>query len=296
MTRNLRIFTLVLLLMGLGMAACKGAPVGDDPNKTDLDAYVGEAILQANAGQYPPSDFATQAHVTLKTVENGDAVTVYAMALYLEFVYADDGLTVSGGSHMPVAVTFKKNSGGAYELEEYWMPRDGTEYALSIKEKFPADIVADALDAQQYVLTETQACYANAVAHGDVDTDAILGNLIETIASEPAEASNPGAYIEAHAFEYRELLYYGDATLRYAYGRFLAGGQTDLQSHILLSAMRELLGDEDLDTITAGSAQDWFDQWKDQAVSLRDANSIAYMEENYPKTALMLEIMEGTKP
>jgi predicted nucleic acid-binding protein len=60
--------------------------------------------------------------------------------------------------------------------------------------------------------------------------------------------------------------------------------------------MRELLGDEDLDTITAGSAQDWFDQWKDQAVSLRDANSMAYMEENYPKTALMLEIMEGTKP
>jgi hypothetical protein len=296
MTKNLRIFAAVLMLMGLGMTACKGAPVGDDPNKIDLDAYVGEAILQANAGQYPPSDFVTQAHVTLKTEENGDTVTVYAMALYLEFVYADDGLTVSGGSHMPVAITFKKNSGGAYELEEYWMPRDGTEYAPSIKEKFPADIVADALDAQQYVLTETQACYANAVAHGDVDTDAILGNLIETIASEPAEASNPGAYIEAHAFEYRELLYYGDATLRYAYGRFLAGGQTDLQSHILLSAMRELLGDEDLDTITAGSAQDWFDQWKDQAVSLRDANSMAYMEENYPKTALMFEIMEGTKP
>ena len=296
MTKNLRIFTAVLLFFGLVLAACAGASVGDDPDKTNLDAYVGEAILQANAGQYPPSDFATQAHVTLKTVESGDTVTVYAMALYLEFVYADDGLTVSGGSHMPVAVTFKANTEGDYELVEYWMPRDGTEYAPSIEGKFPPDIATDALDAQQYVLAETQACYANAIAHGNVDTDAILGNLIKTIASAPAEASNPGAYIEAHAFEYRELLYYGDATLRYAYERFLVGGQTDLQSHILLSAMRELLGDEDPDTITAGSAQDWFDQWKNEAINLRDTNSLAYMEENYPKTALMLEMLEGTEP
>ncbi len=293
MTKNLRILTAVLLFIGLGMAACAGAPVGDDPNKTDLDAHVSEAILQANAGQYPPSDFATQAHVTLKTVESGDTVTVYAMALYLEFIYADDGLTLSGGSHMPVAVTFKKNVGGYYELEEYWMPRDGTEYAVSINEKFPPDIAADALDAQQYVLAETQECYAKAVAHGNVDTDAILGNLIETIASTPAEASNPGAYIEAHAFEYRELLYYGDATLRYAYGRFLAGGQTDLQSHILLSAMRELLGDEAQLVPEAETAQACFDEWKDQAVSLREANSTAYMEENYPRTALMLAMASG---
>jgi hypothetical protein len=210
------------------------------------------------------------------------------VALYLEFVYADDGLTVSGGSHMPVAITFKMNADGVYELEEYWMPRDGTEYAASIEEKFPADIVADALDTQPYVLAETQACYADAVAHGEVDTDAILGDLIESIASYPAEASNPGAYIDAHAYEYRELLYYGDATLRYAYARFLAGGQTDLQSQILLSAMRELLGDEAQCVPEVETAQACFDQWKNQAMSLRDANSMAYMEEHYPKTTLML--------
>ncbi|REG04795.1 uncharacterized protein DUF4825 [Pelolinea submarina] len=273
-----------------------GTGVEADGEPADaLDTQVGEAILEANAGQYPPSDFATQAHVTLKTVESGNTVTVYAMALYLEFVYADDDLTVSGGSHMPVAITFEKNDRGSYDLKEYWEPRDGTYYAPSIEEKFPADIAADALDTQPYVLAETQECYAKAVAHGNVDTDAILGNLIETIASSPAEASNPGAYIEAHAFEYRELSYYGDATLRYAYARFLMGGQTDLQSQILLSVMRELLGDEDPDITAAGSAQAWFDLWKDQAVSMLNANSMTYMEERYPKTALMLQILEGTE-
>jgi hypothetical protein len=290
MTKDRIFFTTILLVISAVLASCGGVPSAEMPAPVDLDAQVGEAILDANAGQYPPSDFATQAHVTLKTVESADAVTVYAMALYLEFSYAEDGLTVTGGSHMPVAITFRSSAEDTYEVVEYWMPRDGTEYAASIKEKFPADIAADALDAQQYVLAETQACYANAVAHGNVDTDAVLGNLIEAIASSPAEASNPGAYIEAHAFEYRELLYYGDATLRYAYARFLAGGQTDLQSQILLSAMRELLGDEDLNIPSKDTAQAWFNQWKDEAISLLDANSMAYMEENYPKTALMLAI------
>ena len=259
----------------------------------DLDAQISAAIIQTNVGKYVQSDYATESHTILKTVESGDTITVYAMALYLEFNYLPGELEESGGSHMPVAITFTKDADGGYALEEYWEPQDGTLYAPSIEEKFPADIEEDAMDTQQYVLAETQECYARAVAHGNLNTDAILANLIETIASSPAEASNPGAYIEAHAYEYRELLYYGDATLRYAYARFLAGGQTDLQSQILLSAMRELLGDEDPDLIADGSAQAWFDQWKDQAVSLRDANSMEYMEEHYPKTALMLVMAFG---
>ena len=293
MSKDRSFFMTVLLLISACLTACAGASPVDVSNPVNLDEQVGNAIIQANANQYPPSDFATQAHVTLKTVESGDAITVYAIALYLQFSYLGDDLTVTGGSHMPVAITFRTNADNSYGLEEYWMPRDGTFYASSIEEKFPADIVADALDMQPYVMAETQECYANAVAHGEVDTDAVIEKLLGTISASPAEASNPGAYIEAHAFEYRELLYYGDATLRYAYTRFLAGGQTDLQSQILLSATRELLGDEDLNLPAAGSAQAWFDQWKDQAVSLRDANSTAYMEEHYPKTALMLQMLEG---
>ncbi|MDK2980164.1 MAG: hypothetical protein PWQ55_511 [Chloroflexota bacterium] len=292
MTKKLLTFIASVLVIAVFAAACADTATAQPSDASDLDAQVSQAILQANAGQYAPSDFATEAHEILAVQEDGDMLTVYATALYLEFGYGEDELTVTGGSHMPVAITFTKDAGGAYELEEYWMPRDGTEYGPSIEGKFPADIVADALDLQQYVLAETQACYAQAVAHGEVDTDALIRNLVDVIASSPAEASNPGAYIEAHTFEYRELLYFGDATLRYAYQRFLAGGQTDLQSHILLAAMRELLGDEAAGRSEADTPQIWFDQWKDQAVNLRESKTPAFMAEHYPKTMLMLRMLE----
>ncbi len=274
------------------MVACTSVPSKDAQSITNLDAAITDAIMQANANQYPESDFATEAHVTLKTVQSGSTTTVYAMALYLEFVYADGEFFESGGSHMPVAITFEKNLQGEYDLTEYCMPRDGTYYASSIEEKFPADIVEDALDTQKYILAEMQACYAKAVAYGEIDTDAVLEKLLETISASPAEASNLGAYIDEHAYKFRELLYYGDSTLRYAYARFLAGGQTDLQGQILLSAMRELLGDEDLGLPGTGMAQEWFDEWKSQAVSLRNAHSMKFMQENYPRTAIMLQMMD----
>jgi hypothetical protein len=218
-----------------------------DADTTDLDACVGRAILNENAGHYSEGDFAAESHVVLKTEESGNTATVYAVALYLEFTYEDTGFSVASGSHMPVALTFEKDTQGQYELIEYWMPREGTEYAPSIEEKFPADIYREALDTQEFIQAGMQDCYAQAIEYGDVDTVPIIAGLLETICSSPAESSDPGAYIEAHAYEYRELLYFGNATLRYAYERFQAEGQTDLQGQILLLAARELTGDEDLE-------------------------------------------------
>ena len=218
-----------------------------DAGAAELDDYIGRAILDENAGHYSEGDFAAESHVVLKTEESDNTTTVYAVALYLEFTYEETGFSVASGSHMPVAVTFGKDTRGQYELIEYWMPREGTEYAPSIEEKFPADIYREALDTQEFIQAEMQDCYAQAVEYGDVDTVPIIAGLLETICSSPAESSNPGAYIDAHAFEYRELLYFGDATLRYAYERFQTEGQTDLQGQILLAAARELTGDEDME-------------------------------------------------
>lgn len=39
--------------------------------------------------------------------------------------------------------------------------------------------------------------------------------------ASPALSSNPGDYIAAHPLEYRELIYYGDNTLRYLFSEFL---------------------------------------------------------------------------
>ena len=201
-----------------------------------------------------------KSHSTLKTVDNSNTITVYAMALFMEFEYSGGGLSETGGSHMPVAITFSKNAAGKYDLIEYWTPKDGSDYTVSIKKKFPPGIYEDALDTQKYILSQVQACYKKAVEYGKVNTGTVINKLIETICSSPAVSSRPGDYIEAHPVEYRELLYYGDYTLRYVYGEFLKGGQTGLNSHIMLSAMRELLGSEDMDIGLSATVQEWFDQ------------------------------------
>ena len=214
-------------------------------DRTDLNTCVSDAILASNAEDHHSGDFAAEAHTVFKTVENGDKTTVYAMALYTEFSYAEDGtlLKEAAGGHMPVAITFERNAAGEYMLVEYWIPQDGAYYGPSIMEKFPTELHDwDLLNTQRYILAHMQSCYAQAIAYGKVDTAAHLDKLLKTICSSPAVSSRPGDYIEAHPVEYRELLYYGDYTLRYVYGEFLKGGQTGLNGHIMLSAMRNCSG------------------------------------------------------
>jgi hypothetical protein len=259
--------------------------------RTDLDASVSNAILEANAEDYR-NNFTTEAHTVLKKMESGNMVTVYVMALYLEFGYSGDALFETGsGSRMPVAITFVKNAAGEYALKEYWVPRDGSLFAPSVKEKFPSDTYEDAIDTQKYILAHMQSCYAQAIRHWDAPVDEHITKLVVAICSSPAWASNPRAYIDAHPGEYRKLLYYGDYTLRYTFSKFLEGGQIGLDSHIMLAAMRELLGSEDPGGLVIVTPQDWFDKWKDQAVQLRDASNREFMEKNYPKTSILLEIL-----
>jgi len=235
------------------------APIGID--RTNLDACVSEAILSANRSAYPAGDFACESHVTLKTVEEGTTVTVYLMALYRTFHYLEDGFMLDTGSHMPAAITFEKNDKGEYVLKEYWIPEDGAYYMPSIKEKFPPDITERDIDTQRYIMEQGRACYDKAVKYGNIDTTPIIGKLFDAIASSPAHSSNPGDYIEAHPVEYRELLYYGDYTLRYVYAEFLKGGQTGLKGHLMRAVMQELLG-EDAPDFQEDSPQAWFDRWK----------------------------------
>jgi len=263
-------------------------PGASGVDRTDLDACVSEAILSENTGRYLEGGFAAEAHTTLKVMENGNTVTVYAMALSMEFAYLGDAFSEMGGSHMPVAITFEKNDIGEYSLKEYWIPRDGSEYAKSLKEKFPSSLYnGGMLNTQKYIMEHVQVCYAKAIEHGSVPVDQHLSKLIETICSSPAVSSRPGDYIDAHPIEYRELLYYGNYTLRYVYGEFLTGGQTGLSGHIMLAAMKELLGDEAPDIGLAGTAQERFDQWKGQVIQTRSR-----VEISKPKTAILFEKMD----
>jgi len=234
---------------------------GYTPPDNDLESAVSKAILEANKSDNEPGGLAVEAHTTLATVADGDTVTVYLMALYQVYGYSGGGFSELRGSHVPVAITFEKTPDGRYEMTEYWIPQDGTYYLLSIRDKFPQDVDADAINTQNYIYAHVMSCYEQAIEYGKVDTAYQIASLMEIICSSPAEASNPGAYIEAHSIEFRDLVYYGRYTLDYCFSLFEQGGQTGLEGHIMAAACRDILpilGE----TATEGNfntGQDWYD-------------------------------------
>jgi len=258
----------------------------------DIDDYLENAILSENSGKYLKGDFAAAGYTILLPGSYDDRVEEYASVTYMEFNYSDGVLSEVSGGHTMAAVTLWEGDTGGYELVEYWEPRDGSDYDADLREKFPDSAYQQVVNAQQYALTETQTCYAKAIEHFGVDTATRLDALLGIICSAPADSSNPAAYIEAHPAEYREMLYYGDYTLQYAYSEFLAGGKTGLRDSVLLSVMRELLGDEDRTDITAGTAQEWFDEWKEASIRTMDENSLDYMVKRFQKTTIMLLMLD----
>ena len=177
-----------------------------------------------------------------------------------------------------------------YTLTEYWEPRDGSYYAQDIREKFPAHIVEDDMDSRKFVLQQTQECYAQAIAATGLDTDKVIGSLIETICSNSAQSSNSWNYIEEHPIEYRELTYYGRYILKYCFSKFLKGGQTGLCGHI----MRPIIDDIALEAqfkLYAETEQEYFDARKDAAISIGKQHDIEWIEMHQPAIYLLLQMI-----
>lgn len=221
-----------------------------DPLPESPDAAITAAIMEANTSHYSADyDFACCDFVILETVSaappSGDAariVTYYGWELYQEYRINEDGIEDRGGSHCPVALTFEQDEDG-YRLTEYWQPRDGSYFVPDVRSKFPAHIADDGIDSQKYGFRQMQSCYRQAVAFASLDTDAIIGRLLDTICAEPAASSNPQDYIDMHSIEYRELLYYGEYTLRYCTRSLEQDGADDLRGQIMSRVCEELSGD-----------------------------------------------------
>ncbi len=268
--------------------------ITENAERSNLDVYITNAVYTANTMHYNNGDLASEAHTVLKIVENDNMVTVYVMVLYLEFKYSDNGFSESGGSHMPVAITFEKNDFGGYTLREYWMPQDGSQYTSSIKQKFPSDIYNDALDTQKYIITHIQSCYERAIEYYKCDVVEEIGGLIETIASSPAHMSNPQAYIQEHKTEYRKLIYYGNHTLRYCFALFEQGGQTGLEGQIMASACRDILGKAEDIVPLANTGQDWYEAFRESAIDLKQQYGDAYLKKNQPGCWLLMQMLDIT--
>lgn len=272
-------------------------PAGPDAAATTLSeeqTAIRQAILEHNRSADPTGfvSCASFAELACIVVDGSDFSEYihYGWALYEEYKVTDNGLEAATGSHVPVAITFREDPSGTLTLEEYWEPRDGSYYAQDIREKFPAHIIEDGMDSQKFILQQTQECYAQAVASTGLDTEKVIRALIETICSSPALSSNPGDYIEAHPIEYRELTYYGRYTLKYCFTEFLKGGQTDLRGHIMRAAMDDIAPEARL-KLYAETGQEYFDAWKDAAISVGEQHDMEWIETNQPAVYLLLSML-----
>lgn len=232
------------------------------------EAVILNAISDRNSSYYPIAyNFECSDFVMLDasaSPADGDTsyiITFYGWALYQRYNVTEKGIEDVGGSHIPVALTFDVNEKYC-KLTEYWEPGDGSYFEPDIRSKFPTHIADEGIDSQKYIVQQIQDCYSQAVRLTDLDTDAVIGSLIDKICSSPAESSNPYDYIDAHPIEYRELIYYGEYTLRYCLNRFDQGNETGLEGKVMAIVCEELLQTQDKIPENAGTAETgqlWYD-------------------------------------
>ena len=285
-----------------------GEPAPEEPNFSTLSeeqTAIQQAIREHNRSAAPTgfASCASFAELACIVVDGSDFSEYihYGWALYEEYKVTDNGLETVRGSHVPVAITFREDPSGTLTLEEYWKPRDGSYYAQDIREKFPAHIVEDSLDSQKFILQQTQECYAQAIASTGLDTDKVIGALIETICSGPALSSNPGDYIEAHPIEYRELTYYGRYTLKYCFARFEEGGETGLAGQIMARVCEDIAvswGEDGLRLLVCETPADgvitgqmWYNALKNNALNLMAQYTEIKLAERYPASYLLLSML-----
>ncbi|MEH2958592.1 M56 family metallopeptidase [Candidatus Merdisoma sp. JLR.KK006] len=242
----------------------------EDANGDPLNEAIQKAILEENASSYGDTyDLACCDFLALATEVMGPAaedtkssiVAHYGWALYQEYQITNEGIKDVGGSHIPVVLTFEEKDGN-YELKEYWKPREGSYFVSDIRSKFPAEIAEDGIDSQKFGISQIQSCYRQAVEFSGLDTDKVIERLLDAICSGPNASSNPRDYMEAHFIEYRELLYYGEYTLRYCLNRFRQGNETGLEGKIMALICEELMqtkGTIPADAQTAETGQFWYD-------------------------------------
>ena len=197
----------------------------------------------------------------------GKLTVVDLVVLSMDFHMVEGVLTSMGEQAYEMTLSFKETDGG-YLLSD----KDGT-------------LLPDLGDYNALPLY--QGCYAQAISTFNVDTDAAIQKLFDEIQSSPAASSDPADYISAHGYEWTELKCYGSYTLRYLFARFLNGGETGLQGHLMRHLLDEMAPESQL-RLSAATGQEYFDAWFQTAQNIRDTIGIARMEHEYPAAWLAL--------
>ncbi len=108
------------------------------------------AVAEHNHGSKTDGHFAAMDYDVLRVSKSFGRTTVYAWVMYEEYSFDGTDVKEESGSHIPTVITFDTSSEdsdkSAYEVIEYWEPRDGGYFSDDIKAKFPLSIRAKAFD------------------------------------------------------------------------------------------------------------------------------------------------------
>lgn len=125
--------------------------------------------------------------------------------------------------------------------------------------------------------------------------DLRIAKLLDTIQTSLTTSSNMEESIKAHDAEYQELISYGEFTLRYCFGQFLSGGQTDQKGKLMEEICNEIIGSWGFvrQDVLYSTGQDWFESLKENAERLKEQYSDDEIEKFYPASWLLLEMLNS---
>lgn len=163
---KIKSFLPLLLCLCLLLAGCGQGKRLSTKISVELDQAVTDAILAENLNPSRSGECKTESHTILGMDQQSNAVIVYLMVMYLEYVpNKNGGFNKASGSHLPAALTFQTNNIGDYALTEYWVPEKGPGYERSIEEKFPASLQNDAMNIAAYLEGQQAECNGKADAY-----------------------------------------------------------------------------------------------------------------------------------
>ena len=263
-----------------------------------FEQAIHNAIIQSEESR--DTEFVVcESHVVLDTEvqtsesndENMETVIVYALVMREEYDLKNGKIQdfmeqLYSGSGMPIAITFRVGKNGDYILEEYWQPGDGDLYKSDIESKFPKEIVDDALGIEKVAVAQAQNIYQQLIEGGYVDAEAMITKSIDHIIQYQKEKNTPDWLLNA---EQRDLTFYGDYMLFYAYERFLNGDVQEEKASIMETACRAILKQTEEDIVSQEKhGQQWFEAYVKKLKSYEKRKGLAYIKENMPKGYLLL--------
>ena len=184
-----RLIPALLLAAGLALSLCACGGTAEEPAETEEaavetteeiqteepgflkatteDEAVALALLDVAWSGYQSGECAAEGHAILGSLpgEEENTVVVYAQCSVGNYGFVNDNFEeVSGSGAIPSRLTFTRDEDGALTLTDFWQAEDGSRYADSIRETFPADLVGLALDTESFYpdLQKQKEAYARA--------------------------------------------------------------------------------------------------------------------------------------